>query len=282
MTSPQDRPLPVPGTREFEDLRLGRAEREIYAYLYERRDDPPTMVEITQHVETLTGVPASQIGRRKRELHKRFEVALVGSGKNTRHRLVGWARIVNPDAHLISQKARAIVLAPARCARCGRTVADDHVKLVVDHVIPQRWGGTSELSNLQPLCEDCNAGKKDYYGDFEQYADQIRESVNHDEPHRRIAMLLQAFHGEWVPSELLGAVASAKQYQEDWQKRTRELRYLGWAIDPGGGRRGAAGQDLLPRDRDAPLPEGSIARPRAGSSGTAPGRKSAPADGAAG
>jgi hypothetical protein len=34
-----------------------------------------------------------------------------------------------------------------------------------------------------------------------------------------------------VPSDLIGVVASAKQYQEDWQKRLRELRTLGWMIE---------------------------------------------------
>jgi hypothetical protein len=31
-----------------------------------------------------------------------------------------------------------------------------------------------------------------------------------------------------VPSELIGIVASAKEYQTDYEKRTRELRLLGW------------------------------------------------------
>ena len=31
-----------------------------------------------------------------------------------------------------------------------------------------------------------------------------------------------------MPSELIGIVASAKDYQADYEKRTRELRLLGW------------------------------------------------------
>jgi hypothetical protein len=31
-----------------------------------------------------------------------------------------------------------------------------------------------------------------------------------------------------VRSDLLGIVASAKNYQEDWQRRIRDLRFLGW------------------------------------------------------
>lgn len=45
-----------------------------------------------------------------------------------------------------------------RCCLCGRT-ADHGVELEVDHVIPVSKGGTSDMSNLQTLCRDCNRGK---------------------------------------------------------------------------------------------------------------------------
>ena len=32
-------------------------------------------------------------------------------------------------------------------------------------------------------------------------------------------------------SDLIGTVASAKEYQEDWQRRLRDLRSLGWIIE---------------------------------------------------
>ena len=32
------------------------------------------------------------------------------------------------------------------------------------------------------------------------------------------------------PSDLIGIVASAKEYQEDFQRRIRDLRSLGWQI----------------------------------------------------
>jgi len=34
-----------------------------------------------------------------------------------------------------------------------------------------------------------------------------------------------------VRSDLIGTVASAKEYQEDWQRRLRDLRFLGWKIE---------------------------------------------------
>jgi hypothetical protein len=94
--------------------------------------------------------------------------------------------------------------------------------------MPQSWGGDNEPENLQPLFEDCNAGKRDYFRSFEAHAEQIRAAIGYDEPQKRIGELLRAFGGGWVRSDLLGIVASAKNFQEDWQRRMRDLRFLGW------------------------------------------------------
>ena len=53
-------------------------------------------------------------------------------------------------------------------------------------------------------------------------------AIGYDEPQKRIGELLKAFEGGWVRSDLLGIVASAKNFQEDWQRRMRDLRFLGW------------------------------------------------------
>ena len=41
-----------------------------------------------------------------------------------------------------------------RCVRCGT-----HIDLTVDHIHPERHGGTLDLSNLQTLCRPCNSSK---------------------------------------------------------------------------------------------------------------------------
>lgn len=47
------------------------------------------------------------------------------------------------------------------CRLCGRSAQTHGVALEVDHIIPVARGGSNDMSNLQALCEDCNAGKRD-------------------------------------------------------------------------------------------------------------------------
>jgi len=47
--------------------------------------------------------------------------------------------------------------APLRCAKCGKEPPS--VKLHIDHIIPVSLGGTSDSSNIQFLCMECNLKK---------------------------------------------------------------------------------------------------------------------------
>lgn len=49
-----------------------------------------------------------------------------------------------------------------RCLRCNRT----DLPLTVDHVKPLIQGGTSDISNIQPLCKSCNSSKGDKHIDY--------------------------------------------------------------------------------------------------------------------
>jgi 5-methylcytosine-specific restriction endonuclease McrA len=223
--------LPKPDSDELMQIVRGSKERAVYGVLHENQDRAVTMREVR---ETL-GLDAGEqehLNRRMRELYKFFDIERTRQGRESLYRLRG--RLATPQVATgrISKTDRAWVLRDQRCAQCGRTPTEDHVKLHVDHKIPQEWGGDDERENLQALCSECNEGKRHFYATYNKYANEIRQAVDHDEPHRRIGELLKAFKGAPVRNEVIERVASAKQYQEDWQKRLRELRVLGWKITP--------------------------------------------------
>ena len=199
-----------------------------------------------------------QLDRRKREVHDHFEVKKIRHGREVRHQLVGRRTSPRVARGGLSGRVRAAVLQHGRCAMCGRTPTEDGIKLVVDHRIPLEWGGTNNPENLQALCEEDNEGKKDYFASFDEYVTEIRQAIGHMEPHRRIGELLKAFRGRPVRSDLLEMVAHAHQHQEDWQKRLRELRTLGWDIKVTRRREGKRVRAYYRLDHDEPWPEGSI------------------------
>jgi len=172
-----------------------------------------------------------QLDRRRRELNRYFEIERVRDGTETRYRLVAQkARAAHVDSG-ISERDRAAVLRHGLCAMCGRSPLVDGVRLQVDHKIPKEWGGDDALENLQPLCEECNRGKKNLFASYMPFAAKIRTAIGYDSVHKRIGELLKAFGAKEVRSDIVELVASRPgDYQEDWQKRLRELRVLGWEI----------------------------------------------------
>jgi 5-methylcytosine-specific restriction endonuclease McrA len=228
-----DRRLPEPGSAKLEKIIPRLDQRRIYEFLYSRIDSPPSTNELREYMQRTYGENPNQVDRRMRELRDRFDVPAKYMDGEYRYRL-GVKKIgpVSLDVgYGISKKTRAQVLAPQRCAQCGRTPLEDGVKLAVDHKLPRHWGGGDDIENLQPLCVECNHGKQAFYATYDEHTEKIRHAAQFEEPHRRIGELLKAFDGDWVPSEILGVVASIGQYQEDWQKRMRELRVLGWKIE---------------------------------------------------
>lgn len=167
----------------------------------------------------------SQLDRRRRDVRKWYEVIVVPNGNNPRYRL-GKKLTSVANAPGINGRLRAAVLhlAKGRCQMCGKTVADDGVKLQVDHKIPQAWGGTNEVENLWALCTECNHGKKDLFASQDE---KVKRVLSHRSVHVRIGELLKENIGHPVPAQLIEFVAN----QDDWKKRTRELRYLGWKIE---------------------------------------------------
>jgi hypothetical protein len=222
--------LPRPDSTEIANLVRNEVTREIYRVLYSSRKTPLSIHDIRARLK-LKGGAQQHLDRRLRDLDPFFEIERGRRGRNSTYRLK--ARRPKPLAPTgsISKTLRAFVLRDQRCAQCGRTPAEDGVRLHVDHKVPQRWGGSNEPDNLQALCSECNEGKRDYYATLGQDAPKkILAAANFDEPHVRIGEALKAAYPNKVRGDLLERIASAKQYQEDWQKRLRELRVLGWKI----------------------------------------------------
>ena len=146
--------MPEPDSEQIAALVGSTTQRLFYGFLYRRRDSPPTMAELRFSVANALGEDQSQTDRRVRELRRYFDIEAARAGNEHRYLLRGWSATRPPDAGVaISLRRRAEVLAPQRCAQCGRTPLEDHAKLVVDHKVPQSWGGDNEPENLQPLCE---------------------------------------------------------------------------------------------------------------------------------
>lgn len=225
--------LPEPDSDELKALLRETEQQVIYRLLYERRDDPPTMTEIEAFYADQAGGAHAQTGRRLRDMYAIFDMKPERRDGVWVYPLRGRATS-KPSTTTrrkgISARVRGEVLSSKRCVQCGKTPADDHVKLEVDHKIPHSWGGTDDIENLQPLCTQCNHDKQAFYSSMDPFEDQIRAATQHKEPHRRIGELLKAFHAADVeaPAQVVSVVASMHQYQDDWQRRMRELRVLGW------------------------------------------------------
>lgn len=166
-----------------------------------------------------------QLDRRKRDLKQWFEIEKRRKSGNTLYFYKGEHPSPVQQSG-ISLKLRAEVLnaAHGKCGMCGRTIDQHGITLVIDHQIPLDWNGTNDRENLWAICEDCNQGKKNYFAS--QDRELMRRVMGHKSVHVRLGELLKAFEGRAVSSRLMEFVAQ----QDDWMKRTRELRYLGWKI----------------------------------------------------
>jgi 5-methylcytosine-specific restriction endonuclease McrA len=197
--------------------------------------------QIRQELEREGLRPEDQthLDRRKRDLKKWFVIEKIKSTQEVdgRKRTVvlykyrGKRKRVTDEGQ-VDQKLRAEVIRAAhgRCQMCGRTVVKHDVTLVVDHKKPREWGGTNDRENLWGICEECNAGKKDFFNSLNAVPEVMKKVTQHESVHVRIGELLKAVGvGRRTSSSLLEVVAD----QDDWQKRLRELRYpvIGWDIE---------------------------------------------------
>ena len=90
--------------------------------------------------------------------------------------------------------------------------------------MPQSWGGGTEIENLQPMCEECNGRQADYY--------QSSTASRTDPPGHQLCRAAAAnrraargVRGRVGATDLLCHGRSAQEFQEDSQRRLRDLRF---------------------------------------------------------
>lgn len=170
---------------------------------------------------SLEAAEQAQLDRRRRDLYVWYEIAKEKKDGEWRYRFVSEREAPKHSGPVpAALRAQIKLAAHGRCQICGKTVERHGAVLVVDHKLPQDWGGTNDADNLWAICEECNAEKKNYYS--AQDATLMRSVMQHKSVHVRIGETLKSLKS--VPASLLALVANAA----DWPKRTRDLRYLGW------------------------------------------------------
>lgn len=104
------------------------------------------------------------------DLRKGFFVRCLAEGKDTKEicysfgikekQVYSMGKIISLNGS-VSKKDRDLVFKRDNftCKACCRSPPE--VELEVDHIVPIVKGGSNELGNLQILCKDCNARKKD-------------------------------------------------------------------------------------------------------------------------
>lgn len=272
--------LPEPHDPVLDPLGLSWIERGIYEVLFSAIPNALNIEEIRAglvglysegKLEPYKGVrdkdkdvgQQQHLDRRLRQLDYFFEITRVRFSSSTLYALEA-VKTLDPSARRapISKTVRAQVLRNQRCSQCGRTPDEDGVKLHVDHKVPKDWGGSDEIENLQALCAECNEGKKNYFESLgADTAQNVLAAANFETPHRRIAEALIAAYPHSIRTDILEAIAQSKQYQEDWQKRLRELRNLdGWEI---GTKKVKEGHRVMTyyflKSQPPPLPPGDLA-----------------------
>lgn len=173
----------------------------------------------------ISATEQANFGRRRRELNYHYDIEKRREGPNVLYVYKG-PKEKPKDTAPISPRLRAQALhkARGRCGMCGRGIEKHGIELVIDHKIPRAWDGETAPENLWAICTDCNHGKKNYFESVD--AAWMRKVMAKKSVHVRLGETLKAFHDQPVPMDTLEFVAN----QNDWKKRLRELRYLGWTI----------------------------------------------------
>ena len=94
----------------------------------------------------------AQVKKSKAEWHKRDP----DRGKVYQHRRRAM-KLTNGGSYTTAEWRSLKEKYEFRCLCCHKT--EPEIKLTVDHVVPLTRGGANNISNIQPLCRQCNLSK---------------------------------------------------------------------------------------------------------------------------
>ncbi|WP_211607980.1 HNH endonuclease [Paraburkholderia nemoris] len=136
---------------------------ELFMDCWEDCNDVPTIKTLSNHLYKINSKFSPTMYSRYFGGLRRLAIKIVKykNGEISENQLLDKFCKKGADRGSISAKLRYTVFERDQftCVSCGRSSKRDSVRLEIDHKIPVSRGGTSELSNLQTLCIDCNRGK---------------------------------------------------------------------------------------------------------------------------
>lgn len=122
-------------------------------YMRRRRSDEP---EFKAHVNKYGREYLQEYRRKRIAVDPAYKARLCN--QSARYQAM---RRANGGDYAVEDWEAMCALAGGRCLACGKEIA-----LTVDHILPVSKGGSSYLTNLQPLCLSCNSSKKDRHIDY--------------------------------------------------------------------------------------------------------------------
>lgn len=154
-----------------------------------------------------------------------WQIEKQGGRESTHYRLVSAEKQVGHIRDPISPKLRAKILNRDnhRCVHCGRSPAEDGVKLHIDHKIPIDWDGPpTDPKNLQTLCEECNQGKQAFFADFDADED-IKEVLKAESGIERLRLLGTKVLNKPLEPDFIATISRVR----DWTRIIRRLKEEG-------------------------------------------------------
>jgi 5-methylcytosine-specific restriction endonuclease McrA len=129
----------------------------IRAYKKRRRAFEKRLNVFSIQKELVIKKPRKRVPKKKQE--KVRQVVVMEKKTVLREMRRMFRMLANGGSHTELQWQNLLENTGHKCVGCGRT----DVRLQKDHIKPVYRGGTDDISNIQPLCWDCNKMKNIQY-----------------------------------------------------------------------------------------------------------------------